>query len=219
MFRHIISVVFLLFVFNISASVAQELALEKTKKIVKDFGDSYWPIREKASDELDKIITFDICKWLISRKTNDSEVQLRIEQGITVYSRRLRLKYSANLKGYPKWPWIDELVSCCYYDIPYKGLHYSGVASGYVDLAVSRGAARDGSPNWENYREATRIWTEERVDFQFGKAFWESKDAKEFNSRISENMDCIDRDIARLVERENKFWKDKGMKNPLLEKK
>jgi hypothetical protein len=119
------------------------------------------------------------------------------------------------LRGYPDYPWIDRLPWNYKGDGQWKGWSRYNLLYHYLEIARYSGVKIDDAPNWQNQREATRLWIEERRCEMFRRAV-RCKTERESLKVARADIEKIQKDIDLLIFEEDKHWTDRGLKNPAL---
>ncbi len=196
--------------------------LQDTKEagLIAQLGNDDFYQCEAASLALQEKIDFACFKRLqkVKGAHKDPEVSYRIARLVDRYQNALRQTYQVDLRGYGAWPQIDEGLPRDYkLDGPWKGLNRWNIIYKYLTYAEAMGAKQDHFPRWTNYREATKIWMHERIDFHFLMAI-ENSNGEEFTCAMKKSMKAIQDDVDMLIAGDKAYYKKQKRPNPFEKK-
>lgn len=204
----------LAFLFSIATTV---VAQDATRTLAKKLGDKNFPVREKTQKEIFEKMDYKFLVRLamINKEDPDAEVSSRIDRLIESY-QKVQSEYKVDLKGYKAFPFIDEGMPANYkLDGAWRGWERMHFIRVYVRRANDAGALQFGHPHWLNYRKATEIWMQERIDYCLKEAIAICKDEDDFERIMKKHMERIGQDIEMLIEGDNDYYKKHNMANPV----
>lgn len=141
-------------------------------------------------------------------KPDDAEVASRVKCILQNFEKSLRKKLEPKLKidliGYPKYPWICEGFP---YDYKCRGLTRNEIFEKYHWIAVNLGAPVFDSPDHPSQREATKIWINDRINFEFKDAMDCAKSEQEVSVKMSACMEAIHDDLKLMIAGEDRYWR------------
>lgn len=174
--------------------------------LIAKLGSKSYATREKASKELAEKMTFELYQKLRNLAITDLEVRFRVGLALYFHREKLAQEYVANLRanlegGYPQYPWIclngGYNYGCC-----------------YLHGARLMGAPQDNNPKWTDWREATKLWTEDEICAAVENYLNERTSEKEFRCKMDCKIEAIKENVHRMIKMEDNFWGGKE-KNPL----
>lgn len=199
-------------------------AVEPTiDQLVIQLGNDNFQKREEASAVLKARMQFQIFLQLqdVKEKEMDAEIVWRLENVISVYKIKLLAEYKVNLGDYADYPQIDEGLPNDYtLDGPWSGWDKWDFIRRYLEAANQIGTPQDGFPIWTNYRVATKIWMQDRIDYAFRETITSAKSEMEFRCMMGEAMERIQADVQMLIVGDDEYYlKRHQMPNPIKNRK
>lgn len=183
---------------------------QSSEDLVKKLGSDKFAERQEAQEELLKIMDFDMYVKFKTIKGSNLEVRRRLKVLIEDYEIKLFRNYEIDLRGYPKYPFIDVLPD------GYKWNKMNGqeIVAKYLDCAC-KVQPYEGAPKWTHYRVATHIWVRDRIFAAFVESIDEAINEKDFRSKMTEALKPIQKDVDILIKGDDEYWAKQKLPNPL----
>lgn len=182
--------------------------------LIRQLGHPRFAVRHQAHCKLLQINDTRSYFQLKSFTTSDPEIINRkalILQSVQVnLHTKLRPKFSVNLMGYPKYPWILEAVPAEY---QWRNLQRHQIYSKYMHDARQKNYL-PLAPDFPGNRKATELWLADRIDLDLQDALRQANSEHEIYQHMAKCMKEIQDDVSTMIDGENRWWGDR--KNPLL---
>lgn len=177
------------------------------EEIISNLGSDNLAVRQGASRELAKRMTFELYVKFRSFHHDDLEVCRRVELVAGSYKGKVAQKWVSVLRA--------KLPSR---DLEYPWFTLSGTTwdffSSYLKVARQMGSPSNDGPKYTDWRVATRLWAHDQIYKEVDDAVDKSKNEEELTCFVGDGWDWILERIYRMVALEDSTWGDKK-KNPL----
>lgn len=183
---------------------------------IDDLNSDKYAVRQKAMAELSRNMNFQTYFKLRKAKDLPLEATRRVEKVMRDFESKVSGNYKVDLGNYPDYPWVGWGLANNY---KWRGFEPHEIRSVFLVYAHQEGIPCDNSPNWSDWRHATKLWLETRIVLKVNELLSATNSEKEFTCQMDCEMQDIQDDITLMIKGDDDWWFNRNEPNPLRNKK